>query len=44
MSASPLIPGRLYRVRGSGIDLKVLAAHPCDAICIGLNLLERAKC
>ena len=44
MSASPLIPGRLYRVRGSGLDLKVLAPHPCDAICIGLNLLERAKC
>ena len=44
MSASPLIPGRLYRVRGSGLDLKVSASHPCDAICIGLNLLERAQC
>lgn len=39
MSASPLIPGRLYRVRGSGLDLEVVASHPCDALCIGLDLL-----
>mgnify|MGYP007090093065 FL=1 len=44
MSAAPLIPGRLYRVRGAGLDLKIIASHPCDAICIGLDLLERAKC
>ena len=44
MSATPLIPGRLYRVRGAGLDLKVIASHPCDALCIGLDLLERAKC
>jgi hypothetical protein len=44
MSATPLIPGRLYRVRGSGLDLKVIASHPCEAICIGLGLLGRAKC
>lgn len=43
MSATPLIPGRLYRVRGSGLDLKVIASHPCDAICIVLDLLERSK-
>lgn len=41
MFATPLIPGRLYRVRGSGLDLEVVAAHPCDAFCIGLELLER---
>lgn len=41
MSASPLIPGRLYRVRGSGLDLKVIASHPCDAICIAFGMLER---
>lgn len=39
MVASPLIPGRLYRVRGSGLDLEVVASHPCDALCIGLDLL-----
>lgn len=44
MSATPLIPGRLYRVRGAGFDLKVIASHPCDAICIGLSLVERATC
>ena len=44
MAATPLIPGRLYRVRGSGLDLNIIAPHPCDAICIGLNLLEQAKC
>lgn len=33
MSATPIIPGRLYRVRGAGLDLTVIAAHGCDAIC-----------
>lgn len=36
MSATPIIPGRLYRVRGAGIDLTVIAAHGCDAICNAL--------
>lgn len=44
MSATPLIPGRLYRVRGAGLDLKVIASHPCDALCIGLRLLEHLPC
>lgn len=44
MSATPLIAERLYRVRGAGINLKVIASHPCEAICIVLDLLERAKC
>lgn len=30
MSATPLIPGRLYRVRGAGLDLKVIASHPAS--------------
>ena len=38
MSAKPIIPGRLYRVRGQGIDLTVFASHPCEAICIGLEV------
>ena len=33
MHATPIIPGRLYRVRGAGLDIKVIAAHGCDAIC-----------
>lgn len=33
MSATPIIPGRLYRVRGAGLDIQVIAAHGCDAIC-----------
>lgn len=40
MSASPLIPGRLYHVRGAGLDFNVLAGHACDAICIALGMLE----
>lgn len=36
MSAQPIIPGRLYRVRGAGLDLAVIAAHGCDAICHAL--------
>jgi len=39
MSARPIVPGRLYRVRGRGFDLVVFAAHPCDAICAVLDLL-----
>lgn len=39
MSATPLIPGRLYRVRGAGRDLKVIAPHGCDAIVSVLRLL-----
>lgn len=44
MSAAPLIPGRLYRVRGAGLDLQVIASHPCEALCIAIDLLERAQC
>lgn len=43
MSASTLVPGRLYRVRGSGLDLTVRAAHPCDAICIALDILQSRR-
>jgi hypothetical protein len=32
MSAIYLRPG-VFRVRGAGIDIEVLAAHGCDAIC-----------
>lgn len=39
MSAKPIIPGHLYRVRGCGIDLRIFAAHGCDAIC---NVLAQA--
>lgn len=37
MSAKPIKAGRAYQVRGMGIDVVVLAAHPCDAICIALR-------
>lgn len=36
MHATPIIPGYLYRVRGCGIDLRIPAAHGCDAICNAL--------
>ena len=45
MSATPLIPGRLYRVRGSGLELDVIATHPCEALCIAIDILiERTPC
>jgi hypothetical protein len=37
MSATAIIPGRLYRVRGSGLDITVIAGHGCDAICHALS-------
>ena len=36
MSATPIIPGQLYRVRGAGMDITVIAPHGCDAICNAL--------
>ena len=32
MSATPIIPGRLYRVRAAGLDLTVIAADGFAAI------------
>lgn len=32
MSATPIIPGKLYRVRGCGFDTHVLAASGFDAL------------
>lgn len=32
MCATPIIPGQLYRVRGNGLDVTVIAKNPCDAI------------
>lgn len=36
MSARPIIPGRLYHVRGAGLDIPVIAGNGCDAICTAL--------
>lgn len=41
MIAVPIVPGRLYHVRGCGIELDVIAAHGCDAICHALGLRRR---
>lgn len=40
MIATPLLPGRLYRVRGMGLDLTVLAQHACAALCIAMSIQE----
>lgn len=32
MKATPVIPGRLYRVTGKGFDMEVIAPHPIDAL------------
>lgn len=41
MSASPIVAGRLYRVRGHGIDLQIIANHPCQALRIAASQLFR---
>lgn len=33
---TPVIPGRLYHVEGTGMNLDIIASHPCDAVCIAL--------
>ncbi len=40
MIATPIRAGSSYRVRGAGLDITVLASHPCDAICIAITLKE----
>ena len=37
MSAKPIIPGRLYHVRGFGIDVEVIAPSACIAGLIVAN-------
>lgn len=41
MIAAPIIPGRLYRVRGMGQCLVIIARHGFDAIAI---FSERIAC
>lgn len=45
MVAAPIIPGRVYRVRGRGMCLVVIAPDACTAIVIGLaRILEKTPC
>jgi hypothetical protein len=44
MSARPIIPGRIYAVRGLGIEANVLADNGCTAILIGLQLAGVLPC
>lgn len=39
MSATPIHPGKAYLVTYQHHCLTILAAHPCDAICIALDML-----
>lgn len=39
MRATPIIPGRLYRVTGAGFNLSIIASHPCLALCNALSLI-----
>lgn len=39
MRATPIIPGRLYRVTGAGINLSIIASHPCAALCNAIALI-----
>ena len=39
MTAKPITPGKSYRVTGHGVDLVILAAHPCDALAIAFRNL-----
>lgn len=37
MTATPLIPGRAYRVTGNGLDLIVLTTNPMRAIVLAIK-------
>jgi hypothetical protein len=43
MFATPIIPGRLYRVRCAGRVLEVIAPHGCDAICRALPIFFKLE-
>ena len=42
MKSTPIIAGRLYRVTGNGLDLTIIARHPCDALIIAVEQLPCA--
>ena len=42
MSATPIIPGHLYRVKSAGFDLQIIATSGCDAIAQVLRAQEGA--
>jgi len=42
MIATPITPGRVYRVRGDGWSLTIVASNPCHAMCIALDLIGGA--
>lgn len=44
MHATPITPGRCYRVTGAGLDLHILAPDGFAAICAALELLEVQPC
>lgn len=39
MSAFPLVPGELYRVKGPGFAAQVKAENAAAAICVGIEIL-----
>lgn len=43
MKSVPIIAGRLYRVTGHGLNLTIIARHPCDAINIAVEQLPCAS-
>lgn len=44
MVASPVVPGRLYRVKHRTVSIFIIAANGAAAICILIGLLEDAAC
>lgn len=40
MIATPITPGRVYRVRGAGLHIVVTAANPCSALMIAIGVLD----
>lgn len=45
MSATPIHPGKLYRVRGFGHDMQVIAPNGCSALqmLIRLEMMRRGE-
>lgn len=39
MIAIPIVPGKTYRVHGSGLDMIVQVPGPCAALCAAIDVL-----
>lgn len=43
MKATPIVPGRSYRVTGNGFDMEVKAPGPVDALLLVVDMIKHLE-